>query len=76
MEIYTLLVFISSFEGIYFLLFKNFKIQLDLYFLVFYVSFCISRYHFKNFIQHDQKRRIFVTNFPFLTDSLKLPQPP
>ena len=57
------------------LLIKICKIQsLDLLFLVVFISFYISRYHF--FTQNYLKK-IFVTNFPFLRDSLDpTPLPP
>ena len=58
---------ISSFEGTFYK--KNLRCSCQVfYFLLFYISF----YN----IQHYQKRTIFAKNFPFLTDSLKLPQPP
>ena len=55
---------------------KNLRYNRQIFYsLLFYISFYISEYHLQNFIQHYQKKRIFVTNFPFLTDSLKHPQP-
>ena len=51
----------------------------DLLFLVAYIRFYISRYHFHNFLElHSilsEKKKIFGTNFPFLMDSLKSPSP-
>ena len=46
--------------------------------LLFLVRFHISRYHFSLFLElHTTcERKIFVTNFPFLTDSLNLPPTP
>ena len=62
------------------LLIKICKIQsLDLSFLIVFISFYISRYHFPQFSElHStfSEKKIFVTNFPFLTDSLKPPPPP
>ena len=52
-----------------------------LLFLVVFISFYISRYNFNKFLEFHSPsgKKIFVTNFPFLTDSLKpppLPHPP
>ena len=53
------------------------KIQsLDLLFVVVFIGFYISRYHFDNFLElHStlSEKKFFVTNFPFLMDSLKPP---
>ena len=49
-------------------------------FLVVFINFYIRRYHFffnfQNFIQHYLEKKIFVTNFLFITDSLNLPSYP
>ena len=46
------------------------------YFLLFYVSFYTSRHHFSQIIRTSftiiwKKKKIFLANFPFSTDSLK-----
>ena len=57
-------------------LIKICKIQpLDLLFLVAFISFYISRYHFSQLHSTLSEKKIFVTNFPFLTDSPKVPTP-
>ena len=47
----------------------------DLLFLVIFISFYISRYHFSQILElhSTSDKKILVTNFPFLTDSLKPP---
>ena len=48
----------------------------DLLFIVTFASADISFFtNFLNFIQHMYEKNIFVTNFPFLTDSLISPTP-
>ena len=50
----------------------------DLLFVVAFISFYISRYHFHKFLELYStlsEEKIFVTNFPFLADSLKPPRP-
>ena len=57
-----------------------YKIQpLDLLFFLIFIRFYINRYHFSQiFTRHSalSERKIFVTNFPFLTESLKPPSQP
>ena len=71
-------VFTRYFKFWRYFLQKICKIQpLDLLFIVF-IGFYISRYHFSQIFKTSfsiSERHIFVTNFPFLTDSLKLPHP-
>ena len=57
------------------------KIWLDLLFLDVFIRFYISSYHFHKFLElHSalSEAKIFITSFPFLTDSLTLtpPTPP
>ena len=50
--------------------------SLDLSFILVFISFYISRYDFSQvFRRHSalSEKKIFFTNFPFLTDSLKSP---
>ena len=67
-------IFYIVFQVLKVLLIKICKIQsLDLLFLVVFISFYISRYHFSQVFRTSFNiiwKKIFVTNFPFLTDSL------
>ena len=62
------------------LLIKFCKIQsIELFILVVFISFYISRYHFLQVLElHStlSEKKIFVTNFSFLTDSVNPPSPP
>ena len=68
--------FYNVFQVLKVLLIKICKIQPpDFYFLllVVFISFCINRYHFSKIFRTSFNiiwKKIFVTNFPFLTDSL------
>ena len=70
-------IFYIVFQVLKVLLIKICKMQsLDFLFLVVFISFYISRYHFSQVLElHStlSEKKIFVTNFPFLTDSLKPP---
>ena len=72
--------FYIAFQVLKLLLIKKFKMQPpDLLFLVVFISFYISRCHFSQFFRtafNINRKKIFVTNFPFLTDSLNPPPPP
>ena len=67
-------IFYIVFQVLKVLLIKICEIQsLDLLFLVF-ISFYISRYHYSQVLElHStlSEKKIFVTNFPFLTALLK-----
>ena len=72
--------YIFVFQVLKVLLIKICKIQpLDLLFLVvFILAFTSADIVFHNFLElHSilSEKKIFVTNFPFLTDSLKHPTP-
>ena len=72
--------FYILFQVLKVLLIKICKIHLaDLLFLVVFISFYISRYQFfyKCLELHStlSEKKIFVSNFPFLTDPLKPPTP-
>ena len=62
-----------------FFVIKICKIQpLDLLFLVVFIRFYISRYHFPQILKVQSalsEKKIFITNSPFLMFSLKLPKP-
>ena len=64
------------------LIMKNTRLQLPyqfFYFLLFYISFNISRYHFLQLFRTSFNifwKKIFVLHFPFLTDSPKPPTCP
>ena len=60
---------ISSFQGTFY----------ENYFILFYISFCITRYHFSQLLRtlfNITWKKIFVMIFPFLMDSLNPPSPP
>ena len=59
----TLLHYISSFEGIYFLL-GIYSTSYFIYFLLFYINFYISRYHFVQLFR--TSINIEDTGFPVL----------
>ena len=69
-------IFYIVFQVLKVLLIKMCKIKsLDLLFLLVFISFYISRYHFSQVFRTSFNiiwEKIFVTNFPFLMDSLKL----
>ena len=71
-------IFYIVFQVLKVLLIKICEIQsLDLLFLAF-ISFYISRYHYSQVLElHStlSEKKIFVTNFPFLTASLKASLP-
>ena len=73
-------IFYIVFQVLKVLLIKICKIQsLDLLFLVVFISFYISRYHFSQVFRTSFNiiwKKDFLTNFPFLTASLKPPPPP
>ena len=59
---------ISSFQGTFY----------ENYFILFYISFCITRYHFSQLLRtlfNITWKKIFVMIFPFLMDSLNPPPP-
>ena len=65
---------------LFYIVFQVLKIlPSDLLFLVVYISFYFSRYHFHKFLELHSiltgKKKIFITNVPFLMDSLKPPPP-
>ena len=76
-EILTKMFYIV-FQVLKVLLIKICEIQsLDLLFV--FISFYISRYHYSQVLElHStlSEKKIFVTNFPFLTALLKAPFPP
>ena len=56
---------------------KHNKLLEKALFLLFYISFYVSRYHFPHVfrILFNIWKKLFVTNFPFLIDSFKYPHP-
>ena len=67
--------FYIVFQVLKVLLIKICKIQLtDFLLFVVFISFYISRYHFpQTFSTLSEEKKIFITNFLFIIDSLKLP---
>ena len=60
------------------LLIKSYIIVLPILLLLFCISFCICRYHFLKLFgtSFNIRKKIFVTNFSFLTDSPNSPALP
>ena len=71
---------ILSFEGYFLWKFVPDIQRLDILLLLFYISFYISRHYFSQIFRNSfniiwKKKKIFVINFPFITNSVKPPPP-